>query len=337
MSAPKDTQDNASEKNGRPFDDMLRLIAAMPEADMAARSAVEDKLKSIPGGGDSLGGFQDHMVWLAGWQKRPVPAISQPLVAVFSGTHNVAAAYTEMDIVAACKKRVADLTQGQSSVRGVAAGNNMAYKVYEMGLEYPAADFTQTASLTERDSAAAMAFGMEVVAEGADIIALGNAGFGSVTGAAAIALALYGGAADYWANGDDKNAATRIDIVSRAYQKFKSDIAGPLDALRHFGGRDIAGLVGAIVAARHQSIPVVLDGYVVTAAAAILHTIDPKAVDHCIAGQISAEPAHAALLERMGMSPLLKLDLGWGDGFGAALSVNMLRMGTEGYKSLTGQ
>ena len=324
----------------RPFDDMLDLISSMPAADMAAREAVTSRLDELPDGRASLGGFYDYLIWLAGWQKRPVPEASRPLVAVFSGTHNVAKAYTRAnsaaDIVGAAQQRVSDLSEGSSSVRGVAAQNNMAFKVYEMGLEYPAADFTQEPSLSERDCAAAMAFGMEVVAEGADLIALGNAGFGSVTAAAAIALSLYGGAADYWANGDDTNASARIDIVGQAYQKFKGDIDGPLDALRYFGGRDIAGLVGAIVAARHQSIPIVLDGYVVTLAAAILHSIDPKATDHCIAGHMTAEPAHAALLERMGMSPVLDLNLGWGDGFGAALAVNMLRMGTQGYKSLIG-
>lgn len=321
----------------RPFDDMLNLISSMPSHDDASASMVADTLGNMTSAPSSLGRFHDHLIWLAGWQKRPVPSIMRPLVAVFAGTHNVAKAYTpaSSDIIAAAQKRVADMTHGHSGVRGVAAVNNMAYKVYEMGLEYPAADFTQEASLSERDCAAAMAFGMEVVAEGADIIALGNVGFGSVTGAAAIALSLYGGAADYWANGDDVNAQARIEIVQKAYQNFKGEISGPLDALRYFGGRDIAGLVGAIVAARHQYIPVVLDGFVVTVAAAILHAIDPSATDHCIAGHISAEPAHAALLERMGLTPVLDLDLGWGDGFGASLAVNVLRMGADGYKSLS--
>lgn len=329
------TQQTASD-TARPFDDMRALIASMPAADVAARAAVTEALSEISGPQHPLGTFQERLLWLAGWQKRPIPQIARPLVAVFAGTHNVATAYTSSDIIDAAKKRVADMTEGRAGVRGVAAANNMAYKVYEMGLEYPAANFTKEPSLSERDCAAAMAFGMEVVAEGADIIALGNVGFGSVTGAAAIALSLYGGAADYWANGDDANVASRIDIVQSAYQNFRGDIDGPLDALRHFGGRDIAGLVGAIVAGRHQSIPIVLDGFVVTVAAAVLHSINPSATDHCIAGHISSEPAHAALLERMGLTPVLDLGLGWGDGFGASLAVNVLRMGADGYKTLIG-
>jgi nicotinate-nucleotide--dimethylbenzimidazole phosphoribosyltransferase len=326
---------SSTPKDGRPFDDMRALIASSPVADAAAREAVQLALAEIAGPKHPMGRFLDDLIWLAGWQKRPVPMIARPLVAIFSGAHDVAAAYTDSNIIEAAKKRVSDMTGGAASARGVAAAHNMAYKVYEMGLEYPAADFTHRPSLSERDCAAAMAFGMEVVAEGADIIALGNVGFGSVTAAAAIALALYGGAADYWAKGDDIKAAARIDCVRTGYQKFKGDIDGPLDALRHFGGRDIAGLVGAIIAARHQSIPVVLDGFVVTAAAAVLHSVNPDAVDHCIAGHMSAEPAHAALLERMGMTPLLGLGLGWGDGFGASLAVTLLQTAAAGYKTLT--
>jgi len=329
------SQSSPPPSGARPFDDMYALVAKAPNADAAAQEAVRSALAQMPITAQPLGRLRDDLIWLAGWQKRPVPMIARPLMAIFAGTHRVAACYTDVDIVDAAKKRVLDMTEGASNVRGVAAENNMAYKVYEMGLEYPAADFTQDPSLSERDCAAAMAFGMEVVAEGADIIGLGNVGFGSVTGAAAIALALYGGAAEYWANGDDVNAQARINCVKSGYNKFKGDIDGPLDALRYFGGRDIAGLVGAIIAARHQSIPVVLDGFVVTVAAAILHNIDPKSVDHCIAGHMSAEPAHAALLERMGMTPLVDFGLGWGDGFGASLAVNVLKTASAGYKTLT--
>ena len=322
-------------EKSRPFDDMVALIHSMPAKDLSACIAVNEKLSRFGPDQRPLGRFQTLLPWLAGWQNRSEPVIARPLIAVFAGTHDVAKVYTETDIVAAAKVRVNEMTSGAAGVRGVAAGQNMAYKVYEMGLEYPAKDFMQEASLSERDCAASMAFGMEVVAEGADIIALGDVGFGSVTGAAAIALALYGGAADYWASGEDANAAARINIVREGYKKFKGEINSPLDALRYFGGRDIAGLVGAIVAARHQAIPVVLDGFVVTVAAAILHAIDPKATDHCIAGHLSAEPAHAALLERMGMTPLLDVGFGWGDGLGAAFAVNVLRMASEGYKTLT--
>jgi len=323
---------NASEMSGRPFDDMIKLIQSAPDIDHATQDIMRDTLAGISQQSDPLGSFKENLLWLGGWQKRAQPVIARPLIAVFAGSHKIATAYLEGDIIAKAKARVEEMTQGPAGVRGVSAGQNMAYKVYEMGLDYPSENFLDAPSLSERDTAAAMAFGMEVVAEGADIIGFGNAGLGSATGAAAIALSLYGGAASYWADGQDARAQSRIEIVEKAHAQHRAALTSPLEILRHFGGRDIAGLVGAIIAARHQSIPIVLDGFVVSSAAAIIHAINPSAIDHCIAGHLSAEPAHAALLERLGLTPLMDFGFGRGDGLGAAMAIGVLKMGANAYQ-----
>ena len=111
-------------------------------------------------------------------------------------------------------------------------------------------------------------------------------------------------------------------------------MADPLAVLRCFGGRDIAGMVGAILAARHQSIPVILDGYVVCAAAAVLHKLDPEAISHCIAGHVTTEPAHQALLDRLDLKPMLNLGIGIGDGTGAAFALGSLRSAGQALTSL---
>lgn len=95
--------------------------------------------------------------------------------------------------------------------------------------------------------------------------------------------------------------------------------------LRRLGGREIAAMAGAILAARLQGVPVVLDGYVATAAAAILHALDPCALDHCLAGHVSAEGAHQEVLERLGLVPLLALGLHLGEGSGAALALGIVK------------
>ena len=95
--------------------------------------------------------------------------------------------------------------------------------------------------------------------------------------------------------------------------------------LRRLGGREIAAICGAIIAARSQRIPVILDGYVVTAAAAILHALDPSSIDHCLAGHLSAEGAHAQVLAHLGKQPLLALDMRLGEGTGAALAASLVK------------
>ncbi len=311
--------------NSTPLNDIRGLIEAAPDGDNAAASNVQGILAEFPGPTPILGVLEKHLVWLARWQKRPVPFISRPLIAVFAGTHGVAETFVGGDLINSARKRVNGLTEGKAAVRGIAAHLNAAYKVYEMGVEHPVANIQHGASLSEKECAGAVAFGMEVVAEGADIIALGSAGAGSATAAAAIALALYGGTADYWAGAHDHSAKDRIAAVEAAFAAQKEGGTDPLAHLQYFGGRDIAGMVGAIVAARHQSIPIILDGFVVCVAAAIVHAVNPSAIDHCIAGSLTSEPAHEALLDRLGLEPLTDFGVSLGDGTGAALSLQLLQ------------
>lgn len=318
---------------GRPFDDIRDLVASMPTPDPAVIKSVQaitaidnDVLRP-------LGKAAKYLDWLAGWQGR-IPSIDRPLIAVFAGTHGVAKQVFETDITADAASRVKRLTEGSAAVRGVASSLQSAFKVYELGIEYPSADFTQEPSLSEKDCAAAIAFGMEVVAEGADIIALGNAGFGAATGAAGITRGLYGGAAEYWAGGTGEMAKARIAAVKTGTGLHSSLLNDPLEVLRCFGGRDIAGMVGAILAARHQSIPIILDGYVVCSAAAVLHKLNPDSISHCMAGHVSTEPAHQALLDRIDLKPLLDLGIGIGDGTGAGFALGTLRAAAQALATL---
>jgi len=317
-------QTTPQKTSGRPFDDIRALTETMPQADEQACQGVKAIIKQFGETLSPLGRNLDYARWLASWQGRS-PSIDRPLIAVFAGSHNVAKHVFGDDIIPKAQARVKSLTEGAAGVRGISTSLQAAFKVFELGIEYPAADFTAEPSLSEKDCAAAIAFGMEVVAEGADIIALGNAGFGSATAAAAIALGLYGGTAEYWAGGEGEAATSRIKSVSEGVSLHKDLLSDPLEVLRCFGGRDIAGMVGAILAARHQAIPIVLDGYVVCTAAAVLHKINPDAIAHCMAGHVTAEPAHRALLDRMGLEPLQDMGIGIGDGTGAAFALGTLR------------
>ena len=98
-----------------------------------------------------------------------------------------------------------------------------------------------------------------------------------------------------------------------------------LEVLRHVGGGELAAIAGAIIQARLDRVPVVLDGYVTGAAAAVLHAMDPSALDHCIVGHVSAEPGHQRLLDRLGKPALLNLGMRLGEASGAAVAIAILR------------
>lgn len=323
---------NVTELSGRPFDDIRALVDTMPQLDDSKRHDVCREAISLGRGLRPIGRLKGPLSLIAAWQESATPKLARPLIAVFAGTHGIAEHLAYDDIVGASKGRVENLTEGQAAVRGAAGELGAAYKVYEFGLDYPSHDFTKGESLSERDCAAAIAFGMEVVAEGADVIVLGAAGLGAATAAAAMNIALYGGAANYWAGGE--GAEERIKVVEQGLATHSGKTSDPLEVLRIFGGREIAGLIGAILAARHQHIPVFLDGYVSCTAAAILHSMDPAAIDHCIASHLSAEPAHDALLSRLGLSPVVNLDINIGDGTGGAMALAILKAANAGLMSL---
>ena len=183
--------------------------------------------------------------------------------------------------------------------------------------------------MDEKSAAATFAFGMEAIAGGADLLGVGEMGIGNTTIAAAIYHALYGGkAADWVGRGtgvDEAGLARKIAAVEAAVALHRAHLGDPLEVMRRLGGREIAAMAGAILAARMERVPVVLDGYVACAAAAILHALDPATLDHCIAGHLSAEGAHARVLEKLGKPPLLQLGMRLGEGSGAAMAMGVLK------------
>lgn len=319
----------------KPFDDIRNLVATMPDPDVEKENAVRTQVDAASKNLHPLGKLDKIVAWLASWQDTTQPQIQKPMVCVFVGTHMVAKFVKGGDPVEHAKQRVKTLSSGETAVRGMASAQDAAYKIYEMGIEKPAKDMRNEPSLSERECAQAIAFGMEVVSEGADLIVLGNAGVGTATAAAGITRGLYGGAAQYWAGGDGETAQRRIEAVGDATHFHKDILTDPLEVLRCFGGRDIAGMVGAILAARHQKIPVLLDGYAVCSAAAILHALNPNALDHCLAAHITSEPAHGALLDRIGKTPILDMDIGIGDGSGATLAIGLIKAAASGGNTLS--
>jgi nicotinate-nucleotide--dimethylbenzimidazole phosphoribosyltransferase len=174
-----------------------------------------------------------------------------------------------------------------------------------------------------------MAFGMESIAGGTDLLCIGEMGIGNTTIAAAINLALYGGTAEEWVGpgtgSEGELLKRKIAAVDKAVALHRDHLADPLEVLRRLGGREIAAMAGAILAARMERIPVIIDGYVATSAAAILRAANPSALDHCLIGHVSAEPAHMKAIDKLGKTPLLALGMRLGEGTGAALAAGIVK------------
>lgn len=319
--------------SGLPFDDIRALIEAMPGPDAAAAGAVaarDAELTKPPG---SLGRLEEIALWLAAWQGRPRPAVTRPLVAIFAGNHGVAARGVSAFPVAVTRQMVENFAAGGAAINQICIAYDLGLKVFDLALDHPTGDITIEPALDEAGCAATIAFGMEATAGGIDLLALGEMGIANTTVAAAVAAGLFGGTGADWVGPgtgvDGEGLARKAAAVDAALACHAGHLDDPLEVLRRLGGRELAAIAGAILAARMSRIPVVLDGYVVTAAAAVLYKADPAALDHCLFGHVSAEPAHAKLLAAMGKRPLLDLGMRLGEGTGAALAAGLVKAAAQ--------
>jgi nicotinate-nucleotide--dimethylbenzimidazole phosphoribosyltransferase len=312
-----------------PFDDIRNLLVGMPGPDEAAAAAVISRDRQLTKPPGSLGRLEEIVLWLARWQGRENPRVERPLVAVFAGNHGVVAQGVAAYPQAVTAQMVANFRSGGAAINQICKTHGLGLKVFELALEQPTRDITETAALEEAECAATMAYGMEAVAEPCDLLSIGEMGIGNTTIAAAICHGLYGGAPEDWVGPgtgvDAEGLKRKADAVGRAVALNRGHLGSPLEVLRRLGGRELAAMAGAIVAARHARVPVLLDGYVASAAAAVLHALDPHALDHCLAAHRSAEPAHGRLLERLGKRPLLDLGMRLGEATGAALAAALVK------------
>jgi nicotinate-nucleotide--dimethylbenzimidazole phosphoribosyltransferase len=313
----------------RPFDDIRELLGRMPKADEAARAAAREREGQLTKPAGSLGRLEEIAEWMAAWQGSARPHVDNPLVAVFAGNHGVVAQGVSAFPPSVTEAMVANFTAGGAAINQICKTFDISLKVYELALEKPTGDITQEPALDEKACAATMAFGMEALASEPDLLVLGEMGIGNTTPAAAIYHALYGGEAEEWVGRgtgvDDDGLRRKADAVRVAVARHKQHLSDPLEILARLGGRETAAIAGAILAARLRRTPVLLDGFVVCSAAAVLQALDDSALDHCLAGHVSAERAHRHALKRIGKIPLLDLGMRLGEGSGAALAVAIVK------------
>ena len=331
--------------------DILDFLVDLPGPDSDAEAAATARQAQLTKPVGSLGRLEDVAVWLAAWQGRHPPALDSAHVLVFAGNHGIAArgvsaypAEVTAQMVANFRAGGAAINQlaasagwaGTRSRRGASAG--AALSVVDIELERPTADFTVEAAMTSADFLSAVGAGITAVPEAADIILLGEMGIGNTTTAAALARALFGGDAGDWVGAgtgvDDAGLRRKAQAVRQAIECHGTTLDDPMEALRRVGGRELAAIAGAVAAARRRRIPVILDGYVATVAAAVLARIDETALDHCLVAHVSAEPGHRRLLDRLGKRPLLDLDMRLGEASGAAVALAVLRSAVAAHNGM---
>ncbi|WP_299618352.1 nicotinate-nucleotide--dimethylbenzimidazole phosphoribosyltransferase [Pelagibius sp.] len=311
------------------FDEIRELMRALPARDEEAAAAARARQAQLTKPAGSLGQLEDLAVWLAAWQGRHPPSAERPYAAVFAGNHGIARKGVSAYPAEVTVQMVQNFIDGGAAVNQLCSLANADLRVYEMALDEPTGDMSEEAAMSEEDCAKAMAYGMMAVESGIDVLALGEMGIGNTTAAAALCCGLYGGPAADWVGPgtgiDAERMAAKAGLVDQAVALHREALNDPLEVLRRLGGRELAAIGGAIIAARMARTPVLLDGYACTAAAAVLQALEPGAIDHCLVSHVSAEPGHRRLLGHIGKEALVDLGMRLGEASGAMVAVLLLK------------
>ena len=311
------------------FSDLGAACLDLPAGNAAAAGAVAAREARLTKPAGALGRLEDIVGWLAYWQGKSPPHLDRVDVLVFAGNHGVTAQGVSAYPAAVTAQMVANFATGGAAINQLARMAGASLRVIALSLDAPTADFTLGPAMDERDFLAAVTEGYRAVAGDADLICLGEMGIGNTTSAAAIAAALFGGgAARFVGRGtgvDDAGLARKRTVIGAALARHADALTDPLKLAAALGGRELAAILGATLAARRLCIPVLLDGFVATAAAAPFAKLRADALSHVLVGHVSAEAGHRALLDALDKKPLLDLSMGLGEASGAALAVPILR------------
>lgn len=303
------------------------ILDKLPAADEGARDLARQRQAQLTKPPGSLGRLESTAIWFAGW--KPALRAERAAALVFAGNHGVCAQGVAVYPPSVTAQMVGNFERGGAAINQLTRCFGATLSVIALELDSPTNDFTAQPAMTEAECAAAFETGFHAVPGDAEIVILGEMGIGNSTVAAALACALFGGNAADWTGpgtGADAAGVTRkAETIAAGIALHQSALGDPMEVLRRLGGREEAAIAGAVIAARVHRIPVLLDGFICTAAAAPLALVQAGALDHCLAAHCSAEPGHARLLERLDLEPLLRLDMRLGEGSGAAVALPVVR------------
>ena len=307
------------------------LASQLPRADDAATAAArarQDSLTKPPG---SLGKLEDLAVFMAGWRGTERPTIARAQALVFAGNHGVCAQGVNVYPQAVTAQMVDNFTAGGAAINQLCRANGANLSVIALELDQPTGDFTSGPAMSDADCLMAINAGAAAVDTSADVLILGEMGIGNSTVAAALCAALFGRDVADWVGpgtgSDAEGIARKVAAIQTGLARHQGLDAGHI--LAALGGREQAAICGAVLAARAARIPVILDGFICSAAAAVLYAADPDLLDHCLVGHASAEPGHRHLLAAINKRAILEFDMRLGEGSGAALALGILRSALE--------
>jgi nicotinate-nucleotide--dimethylbenzimidazole phosphoribosyltransferase len=337
-----------------------RTIRSIEPPDASIRALADARQARLTKPPGSLGLLEEIASRVAAAQRTLEPRVDSRAVLVFAGDHGVTAEGVSPYPSEVTAQMVANFLAGGGAINAIAGTIGADVLVVDVGVatEIPgpvdtpgllrrriaagSRNFAREPAMSEEEAIAAIAVGIEAAfdaaAAGAEILVLGEMGIGNTTAASAIAVSLTGRpAAEVTGRGtgvDDEALGRKAAVVERAVILHAASLGTPLGVLASVGGFEIGAICGATLGAAARGVMVAVDGFISTAGVALAAGLAPDAVGYLIAGHRSAEPGHAALLEHLGLEPILDLRMRLGEGTGAALAVPVVAAAVAAFREM---
>lgn len=309
--------------------DFERALADLPSPDLVAIEAAKERQDQLTKPAGALGRLEEIAVFVAGWHGQARPSLDHVQAIVFAGDHGVAAQGVSAFPPEVTRQMVENFRNGGAAINALARACGAELKVIDLSADGPTGDITLEPAMSEAECLAALSAGAAAVTPDTHLLFVGEMGIGNTTPASALCAQSFGERAVSWigrgSGVDEEGLRRKRTAVDRALGRHGAHCTTPFETLRRLGGREIAAMAGAILAARMQRVPVLLDGFICCAAILPLALSNPRFTDHCLAAHCSSEAAHVHLLERLDLRPLLQLDMRLGEGTGAAVAVQIVR------------
>jgi nicotinate-nucleotide--dimethylbenzimidazole phosphoribosyltransferase len=327
------------------LDELIAQVGPLNESAQAAAAARQDTLTKPPG---SLGLLEAISIRMAGITGDSIPQIKEKVVIVMAGDHGVVAEGVSAYPSEVTPQMVMNMLAGGAAINVLSRHAGVRTVVVDMGVASPLGaldglvdkkvalgteNMAIGPAMSREQAARGLLAGAEVftaeLAHGLDILATGDMGIGNTTPSAAIAALLTGASAeDIVGRGtgvDDAGLARKIEVVEKALAVNAANPDDGLDVLAKLGGYEIAGLAGAILAAAAARRPVVVDGFISTAAAMVAATLCPAVRDYLFAAHCSQETGHRLMMAWLGLKPMLEFNMRLGEGTGAVLAISIIQ------------
>ena len=316
-------------KSSNGLKDFWVLIKSPPNKDESTSKLAAERNASLTKPPGALGRLEELAIWYCAWRHNPNANILSPQVIVFAGNHGVASLGVSAFPQEVTEQMVLNFEHKGAAINQLCQVAGAKLNVHSLELEKPTKDFTKEPALSSKEFEESLLVGWSAVKQETDLLVVGEMGIGNTTSAAVLACALFGRTAREWVGRGtgvtDEGLALKIKVVEQGLERIKEESLDPFELLRQLGGREMVAMVGAIARARALKIPVILDGFICCASAAVLEKTKNGLLDHCVAGHLSSEGAHISILELLNKKPLIDLNLRLGEASGGALAINIMK------------